>query len=38
MPGFSTHSMYPQLFEASGISFKDLLNKIIELALESHKR
>ena len=37
MPGFSTHSMYPQLFEASGISFKELLNKIIDLALESHK-
>ena len=34
MPGFSTHSMYPQLFEASGISFKELLNKIIDLAFE----
>lgn len=38
MPGFSTHSMYPQLFEASGISFKELLNKIIDLALENHKK
>lgn len=37
MPGFSTHSMYPQLFEASGISFKELLNKIIDLALKNHK-
>jgi len=37
MPGFSTHSMYPQLFEASGISFTELLNKIIDLALENHK-
>jgi D-alanine-D-alanine ligase len=38
MPGFSTHSMYPQLFEASGISFKELLNKIIDLALKNHKK
>lgn len=38
MPGFSTHSLYPQLFEASGISFTELLNKIIDLALENHKK
>ena len=38
MPGFSDHSMYPQLFKASGISFKELLNKIIDLAWESHKK
>ena len=38
MPGFSTHSMYPQLFEASGISFKELLNKIIDLALEGYQK
>jgi len=38
MPGFSTHSMYPQLFEAAGISFKELLNKIIDLALEGYQK
>ena len=34
LPGFTDISMYPKLFEASGIKYKDLLDKIIELALE----
>lgn len=33
LPGFTSISMYPKLFEASGISYKDLLNKIINLGL-----
>ena len=33
MPGFTSISMYPKLFEASGVNLKDLLTKIIELAL-----
>ncbi len=33
LPGFTTISMYPKLFEASGISYKELLDKIINLAL-----
>lgn len=33
MPGFTNISMYPKLFEASGISYKELLDKIINLAL-----
>ena len=32
MPGFTKISMYPKLFEASGISYKELLDKLIELA------
>ena len=32
LPGFTSISMYPKLFEAKGISYKELLNKIIELA------
>jgi len=36
MPGFTPNSMYPKLFEESGIKLKDLLNKIIDLALENH--
>lgn len=32
LPGFTNISMYPKLFEASGISYKELLNKIIDLA------
>lgn len=31
LPGFTNISMYPMLFEASGISYKELLNKVIEL-------
>ncbi len=34
MPGFTTISMYPKLFEASGISYSLLLTKLIEIALE----
>ena len=34
MPGFTNISMYPKLWEESGISYGDLLNKLIELALE----
>ena len=34
LPGFTNISMYPKMFEASGISYKDLLNKLIDLALE----
>ena len=33
MPGFTNISMYPKLFESSGISYKKLLSKLIELAL-----
>lgn len=34
LPGFTSISMYPKLFEESGITYKELLNKLIELALE----
>ena len=34
LPGFTNISMYPKLFEASGISYSDLLDKIIKLALK----
>jgi D-alanine-D-alanine ligase len=35
LPGFTNISMYPKLFEASGISYKELLNKLIELSKEN---
>lgn len=35
MPGFTNISMYPKLFEKSGIVYKELLDKLIELALEN---
>ena len=28
--------MYPKLWEASGIGFRELIDKLIELALEMH--
>jgi D-alanine-D-alanine ligase len=34
MPGFTRISMYPKLWEASGLSYKDLITRLIELALE----
>jgi D-alanine-D-alanine ligase len=36
MPGFTSISMYPKLWEASGVSYKDLITRLIELALERH--
>jgi len=34
MPGFTEISMYPKLWEASGVSFADLVTRITELGLE----
>ncbi len=36
MPGFTAISMYPKLWEASGISYEELVDRLIELALERH--
>jgi D-alanine-D-alanine ligase len=38
MPGFTQTSVFPKLFEESGLSFPDLLSRLIELALERHER
>jgi D-alanine-D-alanine ligase len=38
IPGFTATSVYAKLFEASGISYGDLLDRLIELALERHER
>ena len=35
MPGFTSISMYPKLFEASGIPYGELLDRLISLALEA---
>ncbi|HRQ41074.1 MAG TPA: D-alanine--D-alanine ligase family protein [Chloroflexota bacterium] len=37
IPGFTRISMYPKLWEASGLSYSDLLDKLIELAMERHE-
>ena len=34
MPGFTTTSMYPKLFEAAGLSYGELVARLVELALE----
>ena len=36
MPGFTKISMYPKLWEATGISYRELVDRLIELALERH--
>jgi D-alanine-D-alanine ligase len=37
IPGFTQGSMYPLLWQASGISYPALLDRLIELALERHR-
>ena len=37
IPGFTSISMYPKLWEASGIPFRELVDKLIELAFEMHR-
>jgi D-alanine-D-alanine ligase len=36
MPGFTRISMYPKLWEASGISYPELVDRLVELAVERH--
>jgi D-alanine-D-alanine ligase len=38
IPGFTATSVYAKLFEASGIPYGELLDRLIELALERHER
>jgi len=38
IPGFTGISMYPKLWEYSGLSNTDLVSQLIELAIESHKK
>jgi D-alanine-D-alanine ligase len=37
MPGFTSISMYPKLWAASGVSYPRLIDRLIELALERHR-
>lgn len=38
LPGFTSVSMYPKLWEATGLAYPKLLDRLIELALERHDR
>jgi D-alanine-D-alanine ligase len=37
IPGFTSISMYPKLWEASGLSYRNLLDRLIELAMAQHR-
>ncbi len=37
IPGFTSHSMFPMLWDASGLPFTELLNQLIDYALDRHR-
>jgi D-alanine-D-alanine ligase len=38
IPGFTHISMYPKMWEASGLSYPELVDRLIELAMERHEK
>lgn len=38
IPGFTKISMYPKLWEATGIVYSELIDRLIQLAIERHKK
>jgi D-alanine-D-alanine ligase len=38
IPGFTSISMYPKMWEASGLNFRELLTELVELAVSRHER
>lgn len=38
IPGFTKISMYPRLMDLTGIPYKELINRLVELAIERHNR
>ncbi len=38
IPGFTSISMYPKMWEASGISYQELLGRLVDLAIARHAR
>ena len=38
MPGFTPISMYPKLWGASGLPYPELIDRLVDLALERHRR
>jgi D-alanine-D-alanine ligase len=36
IPGFTKISMYPKLWDAAGVSYSKLIDKLIDLAIERH--
>jgi D-alanine-D-alanine ligase len=37
IPGFTPFSMYPQLWQASGVPYAELVSRLVDLALERHE-
>ncbi len=37
VPGFTSISMYPKLWEASGLAYADLVQRLLDLAIERHE-
>jgi len=38
IPGFTSVSMYPKLWQATGLAYPDLLDELINLALARHEQ
>jgi len=38
IPGFTQVSMYPRMWEASGLSYSELVDRLVDLAIERHER
>jgi D-alanine-D-alanine ligase len=38
IPGFTPISMYPKLWQASGVAYPQLVDKLVNLAIERHSR
>jgi len=38
MPGFTAISMYPKLWAATGLSYPDLIDRLIQLGIERHRK
>jgi D-alanine-D-alanine ligase len=37
MPGFTPFSMYPLMWKETGVSYRELLDTLIQLAIERHE-
>ena len=38
IPGFTATSVYAKLFEKSGVPYPELVDRLVQLALERHER
>ena len=38
IPGFTSISMYPKLWEVSGLPYRDLIERLIQIAMQKHER